>query len=151
MNILKWIGIAMILVITIGSCVIINQVGWFAGESVKVAKQELHPQELLRKYEWFKDSCAVLDKKNQDIKNYVAKISSLRGDYEGVARKDWDRTDKETLSLWNQELIGVKGSYNSLAAEYNSQMSKINWRFTNIGMLPEGQTETMPREYRTYQ
>ena len=40
--------------------------------------------------------------------------------------------------------------HNQLCAEYNSAMSKFNYRFTNIGDLPEGATEPLPREYKPY-
>jgi hypothetical protein len=70
--------------------------------------------------------------------------------YEGTPRKDWDRTDKEQFNLWEQETSGVVASYNSLAAEYNAAMSKINYAFTNIGSLPKGASEPLPREMREY-
>lgn len=71
--------------------------------------------------------------------------------YEGVKRLDWPKEDREQYNLWTSEVAGVRASYNALAAEYNSQMSKFNWRFTNAGQLPEGATETLPREYKPYE
>lgn len=43
-----------------------------------------------------------------------------------------------------------KPSYNSLAADYNSQMAKFNWRFANKGDLPPGATDPLPREFKPY-
>ena len=123
--------------------------GWL-GEAQQVAREEFGPRELLRKYEWFKDAAAQLDKKKADISVYTVRLTQMKLDYEGTSRKDWDRTDKEQMSLWHQEVAGVKAGYNGLAAEYNSQMSKFNWRFTNAGDLPKGATMPLPREFKAY-
>jgi hypothetical protein len=69
---------------------------------------------------------------------------------EGESRKDWAREDREQLNVWMQEVAGVKASFNQLAAEYNANMAKFNYRFTNAGDLPRGATEVLPREFRTY-
>ena len=116
----------------------------------KVAKQQLYPEALLQKYEWFKDASAQLDKKQADIRVYESKITSMKSEYNGQKRSSWDRTDKETMNQWDQELAGIKSSYNSLSAEYNSQMSKINWKFCNVGELPPGNLYPLPREYKPY-
>jgi len=117
----------------------------------QVAKKEFYPDALLKKYEWFKNACAELDKKQADISIYTNKIKSMRDDYAGQKRSSWDRTDKETFNIWEQELAGIRASYNGLAAEYNSQMAKINWAFCNVGKLPPGSTTPLPREYKTYE
>jgi len=124
--------------------------GWF-GEAQQVAREEFGPRELLRKYEWFKDASASLDKKVADIKMYDTQIQELQNDYADVPRKDWPRDVRENLNQWRSYRIGIRASYNGLAAEYNAQMAKFNWRFTNAGMLPEGATEPLPREYKPYQ
>lgn len=124
--------------------------GWF-NSATRVVKKEFSPEAMLIKYEWFKDCSAQLDKKKADIEVYKIRLDNMKLDYEGTKRKDWDRTDKEQFNLWNQEIAGVIASFNSLAAEYNSQMAKFNWRFANKGMLPEGANETLPREYKSYQ
>lgn len=113
-----------------------------------VAKEEFGPRAMLQKYEWFKDAAAQLNKKQADIKVYQSRLSSMKSDYEGTKRKDWDRTDKEQFSLWQTEVAGVTASYNGLAAKYNAQMAKFNWRFANAGDLPQGATEPLPREFK---
>ena len=118
--------------------------------TAKVARKEVYPEALLRKYEWFKNSEAQLDKKVADIAIYSAKIKDLKKQYKGEKRSAWDRTDKETMNQWEQELAGIKASYNSLSAEYNAQMAKINWAFCNIGQCPDGSTSPLPREYKPY-
>jgi len=120
------------------------------GNAAAVAKKELYPAALLKKYEWFKNASSELDKKQADIAVYSSKIESMREEYKGEKRSAWDRTDKETMNIWDQELAGIKASYNSLSAEYNAQMSKINWAFCNVGQLPPGSSIPLPREYKPY-
>ncbi len=147
---MKKAGIIAIIVISIPivfiSC---NAARWFGG-AVEVAQQEFGAKELLRKYEWFKDAAASLDKKRADIQVYQSRITQMNEDYSDTHRKDWPRTDREQMSVWQAESSGVKASYNGLAAEYNSQMAKFNWRFCNAGTLPKGATVTLPREFASY-
>ncbi len=123
--------------------------GWF-GEAAQVAKEEFGPRAMLQKYEWFKDASAILDKKQADIKVYQARINALTVDYDGVARKDWPRDDREQMSIWRSEVAGVTASYNTLSAEYNAQMAKFNWSFANAGQLPQGAANPLPREFKPY-
>jgi hypothetical protein len=82
---------------------------------------------------------------------WTDKVKCMREDYKGQKRSSWDRTDKETFNTWEQELAGIRASYNGLAAEYNAQMAKMNWAFCNIGKCPPGSTNPLPREYKPYQ
>lgn len=123
--------------------------GWF-GEVAQVARQEFGPSASLKKYEWFKDAAAQLEKKQADIAVYDKRITSQDEAYKGTARKDWPRDEREQRSVWESEAAGVKASYNQLAAEYNSQMSKVNWRFANVGDLPKGTDQPLPREFKPY-
>ena len=123
--------------------------GWF-GEAGRVAKEEFGPRAMLQKYEWFKDAAAQLDKKKADIRVFDTNVKTMESDYAGKSRSEWDRTDKEQMNQWRLEVAGIKASYNGLAAEYNAQMAKFNWRFANKGMLPEGATEVLPREFKPY-
>ena len=124
---------------------------WFANRTIDVAQQQYDPAVMLKRYEWFKDASAQLDKKQQDIKNYEERQKSLQDEYKGVSRTQWSREDREQFNQWQSELVGVKSSYNSLAAEYNANMAKFNYNFTNTGDLPKGADRPLPREYRTYQ
>lgn len=116
----------------------------------KVAKDEFSASALLNKYEWFKDASAELDKKQADIQVYQVRLNNLESMYEGESRKDWARADINNYNLWQSEVAGVIASFNGLAAEYNAQMSKFNWQFTNAGTLPAGASEPLPREYKPY-
>ncbi len=139
-------GIAFLVV---GSCAL-GIFSWGVGRTIDVAKQELDPGILLKKYEWFKDASAQLDKKIADIQVYESRFKQMDITYKKIPRDKWPRDDREQYNLWQTEVAGVKASFNSLAAEYNSQMTKINWRFTNIGDLPKGADKPLPREYKTY-
>ena len=132
-------------VVGLGGCF-----GSCLSEATQVAQEEFGPRAMLRKYEWFKDAAAQLDKKQADIQVYRSRIQNMKEDYEGVKRRNWPRSDREQFNLWRTEVAGVIASYNGLAAEYNSQMAKFNWRFTNRGELPDGATEPLPREFKPY-
>jgi hypothetical protein len=126
---------------------IVNTATWFGGRAVEVAKQEIDPEVLLKKYEWFKDASAALDAKKAGLdiyKNRLARYHKL--EEEGKL----DRTAREQAMIWEQEYSGLKLNYNELAAEYNAEMAKINWRFCNVGELPKGANQLLPREYREY-
>lgn len=122
---------------------------WF-GRAATVAAEELDPRTLLTRYEWFKDASAQLDRKRADIAVYEQRIAALEIEYGDEPRSKWAREDREQFNVWHGELAGVTASYNGLAAEYNANMAKENYRFTNKGNLPQGATEVLPREARPY-
>ena len=105
---------------------------------------------MLEKYEWFKDAAAQLDKKQADITVYNGRITEMNTTYKDLARQNWPREDREQYNIWSSEVAGVKASYNTLAAEYNAQMAKFNWRFANAGDLPKGADKPLPREFKPY-
>jgi len=121
-----------------------------AGEGLQVAQEEFGPRALLQKYELFKDMAASLDALKADIRVYEGNVAQMSEDYEGTPRKDWDRTDKEQMSQWRAEVAGVKSQFNAVAAEYNAAMAKFNYAFCNVGDLPQGATEPLPREFKAY-
>ena len=115
-----------------------------------MAYDEFGPRALLKKYEWFKDAAAQCDAKLASLKAYDARQQSLKDSYAGDKRQSWSREDREQMNLWEQEKAGIKASYNVLAAEYNSQMVKFNYRFCNAGDLPQGANQPLPREFKPY-
>lgn len=128
---------------------VLGALGFFTGavdNAAQVAKKEFYPDALLRKYEWFKDAHAALNAKLADVKIYETKLRP----YEAVPLERRSRQVQESVSVWEQELAGLKASYNNLAAEYNAQMAKFNWRFTNAGDLPPGANEPLPRSHAPY-
>lgn len=120
-------------------------VSWL-GEAGSVVREEAGPRALLKKYEWFKDTSARLTALNADIKAYDARIA----EFDGLKRSQMDREDKQEISQLKAERIGMIATYNSLSAEYNAAMSKVNYRFTNVGELPSGASEVLPRGYPEY-
>ena len=142
------IGVAVVLglpLLIIGGCAL----GWFS-EGSQVAREQLGPKALLKKYEDFKDMASALESKRASIKVSESRLKSLEEQYKGTPRKDWPRVDAEQHSLWTQEVAGLKASYNSLAADYNARMAKENYRLANIGELPRGASDPLPREFATY-
>lgn len=123
--------------------------GWF-GEAAQVAREEFGPRELLRKYEWFKDASAALDAKLANLKQYEMRLKNLESAYGDDPRSKWSRDDRQQHSIWQSEMAGLAASFNELAADYNAQMAKFNWRFTNAGDLPQGATVPLPREFKPY-
>lgn len=144
---MKAVGILFVgVIITIclwGACTVLGTAGWFAGRAVDVVKQQVDPAELLRKYEQFKDESAQLDAKAASIRIKERQVRDVKS-------MQMDRTNREQLMIWQQELGGMKYSFNELAADYNSQMSKINYRFCNVGDLPQGASVALPRDYKQY-
>lgn len=150
----KIILLVIVAVIAITVLSLVLRACAFSGKMVdnafETAEEEFSPSELLRKYEWFKNALAAMDAKKADIQIADSRMKNMETSYEDTSRKDWDRTDKEQYNLWSNEVAGLKISYNKLAAEYNANMSKFNWRFTNAGSLPKGHTEVLPRDVREY-
>jgi len=146
---MKKIGTALLVLVVVVAFSVISWTCHMCGRTQQVVTQELDPQVLLNKYSWFKDSSAQLDKKVADIKIYQKKLDNVSVMYGKEAIK-WPRDVRNDYSIWGQEVAGIKASYNTLAADYNAQMAKINWRFTNQGMLPQGATDPLPREYKPY-
>lgn len=133
--------------------IVVGVISYFisgAAETGKVVRDEFGPKAMLKKYEWFKNTSASLDEKIATVKVYETRTKGMVDMYEDTPRKDWDRVDKEQYNLYQSEVAGVKASYNALASEYNAQMTKFNWKFTNKGDLPKGASEPLPRDYKTY-
>jgi len=123
--------------------------GWL-GDAADTAKKEFSASAMLKKYEWFKDASAQLDKKTADVSVYESRVKNLEDAYKGKDRTQWLRSDAEQYNVWQSEVAGVRASYNLLAAEYNSNMAKFNYSFCNAGDLPRGATTPLPREYKPY-
>lgn len=142
MKIFGWC--VLVVIVFVGADLVLSALGWF-GRAADVVGQQIDPAVLQQKYEWFKDASAQLDRKQADIQVYRSRLTHQR------CESATDRVEIEQCTVWEQETTGVISSYNELAAEYNSEMSKWNWRFTNIGQLPQGATVPLPREYKPYE
>jgi len=130
-----------VLSLTLRGCGFIS--GWM-NDAQKTAHREFDPSALLRKYEQFKDISAAIDKKRADIDLYTAEIQEMK------SAPSMDREDKFYLQQRKSELLGIIAVHNDLCAQYNSAMSKFNYRFCNKGELPATNLEPLPREYKPY-
>ena len=113
----------------------------FVSDGVKTANQEYKPSILLKKYEYFKDLSGAIDKKRADIEMYQNEIKDYQIE---------DKSDKDYIQQRKSELIGIISMHNSLCSEYNTAMSKFNYRFTNKGDLPQTNLDPLPREIKPY-
>lgn len=107
-----------------------------AGQTVY---NEFKASSLLKKYEYFKDLSAAIDKKRADIEMYQSEIETFT-----------EKDDAFYIQQRKSELLGIIAMHNQLCSEYNSAMSKFNYRFTNAGDLPAGAVTPLPREYKPY-
>ncbi len=128
--------------------------GWFS-ESAQVVQEEFGPRAMLKKYEEFKDIAAALDAKKASIESYEKGLADTKAmmvdrDNKALPMVEWPRDVREGYMQRQTEVRGLKASYNTLAADYNARMAKFNYRFTNVGDLPQGATTPLPREFRTY-
>lgn len=146
--IFKWLLILIVALTVLG--IFGRFVGWF-GQAAQVASEQFGPREMLRKYEWFKDAAAQLDGLKATILTYDGRQARIEDAYRGMPRASIPRDDRAELDQIAAEVAGTKAAYNQLAAQYNAQMAKFNYRFANAGMLPEGATQLLQREYRSYE
>lgn len=145
-----WRLIVPVMVLGLAVFIAGRVLGWF-GSAVQMATEQTDPAVMLKRYEWFKDAAAALDKKQADIQIYEKRFQDLKAEYGSTPRKEWAREDREQWSVWQSEVAGIKASYNGLAAEYNANMAKANYAFTNVGQLPKGAERPLPREYKPYE
>ena len=140
-----------IVALTIGGLVLhgCSRVMGTAHNAIDVVADQLDPATVLKRYEWFKDASAQCEKKLADIQVYENRFNQTKELYGDAS--NWPRDVRERIGLWQSEVAGITASYNSLAADYNSQMAKINYRFCNVGDLPRGADEPLPREFKPYQ
>lgn len=137
----------LVLFIPLRGCTMVNTI---ANNAARATEEQLDARTLIKRYEWFKDASAQLDKKLADLKVYEKRFQLLKEEYTGKTRAEWAREDREQSNLWASEVAGIQSSYNTLAAEYNAAMSKINYRWTNYGDMPAGAANPLPKEVKPY-
>jgi hypothetical protein len=120
----------LILLITFVSCDYIS-------ETKEVGWEETRPKVLLKKYEYFKDISSRLDEQLANIQVYKVELTD-------------STLTNENKQQRKSEMLGIISNYNHLASEYNSQMSKINYQFCNVGEMPLTNMEPLPREFKPY-
>ena len=130
----KLMTLATVLVVMLSGC-------RYQRDAEDTVFNEFKASSLLKKYEYFKDLSAGIDKKRAEIDMYQSEIAGMQS---------LDKDDKFYLQQRKSELLGLISIHNSLCADYNSAMSKFNYRFTNVGDLPEGAVDPLPREVKPY-
>ncbi len=138
--------------IILSGCGACNTAGRMIDNGYNTIYDQFKPEELLRKYEWFKDAASQLEQKLATLKSYESRFEDLKKSYgaDSLSRKKWDRSDKEQWNVWESEYLGLKASYNDLAAQYNAAMVKFNYAFCNVGQLPAGADMPLPRDFKPY-
>ena len=119
-------GVLVLTLIT-GLKVVGTGLGFFSNAAT-VAQQEFSPQAMLRKYEWFKDSAASLQRQSANMDAYELRIKQFKEDYGDVPKIQWSRDDRQAYNQLYAEYQGMLQMYNNTVSEYNSQSSKFNWR-----------------------
>jgi hypothetical protein len=110
----------------------------FCSDATNTIYKEYKPSTLLKKYEYFKDLSSAIDEKRATIEVYQEELKMYTDPKEYMYQQT------------HAELIGLISMHNSLCAEYNSAMSKFNYRFCNKGTLPESNLTPLPREYKPF-
>lgn len=118
--------------VNLTSCTVVDS--WLT-ESGQVAREEFNPRVALKKYEWFKDAAAELDRKRANISVMQKSLDELYKSYTGTKRADWAQGDRAEQAQLTAELNGLRSSYNSLAAQYNVAMAKINFDERKLTLL----------------
>lgn len=119
--------------------------GRYCNDASETVFKETKASTVLVRYEWFKDAYNQLQAKKADIEVQKATIAAMDKKYVGVKPNDWSTADVNNYNTAVQALAGIKMSYNSLAAEYNSNMSKVNYVFCK----PTEGREALPQEFKT--
>jgi hypothetical protein len=117
--------------------------GWF-NDGLKTIQKEFAPSAMLKKYEEFKNISGAIDKHRANLEAYQSELDDL------VLTKDQSQEDKFYYQQRKSEALGILAIHNDLCAQYNVQMSKFNYRFTNVGDLPQSNLEPLPREYKPF-
>ena len=109
----------------------------YLSETKEVAWEETRPKMLLKKYMYFKDLSSTIDNQRANLMVYQEELkdSSLIGEYKQQRKS---------------EAIGIVMNYNNLVSKYNSEMSKINYAFCNVGTLPQSNLTPLPREFKPF-
>ncbi len=108
-----------------------------------VAFKQTNAETVLIRYEWFKDAHNQLNAKLANIQTQEAVVKIMELRYAGIKATEWQRADVDSYTNANAALAGIKMSYNNLAAEYNSNMSKVNYVYCK----PTDGSAALPKEF----
>lgn len=121
----------------------------FVGNAANTAYNEFKPSKLLEKYTEFKTIHSRLSAMKATIDTLEASKQSTILSY-GSDMAKMPRDVRQDLASSTAEIAGTKAAFNRLASDYNRNMALFNYRFCNIGELPEGAFDPLPRDYVEY-
>lgn len=116
----KYIGYGFLVI------VLIFIIFWVGG-LFNVAHEEFSPKAMLHKYEWFKQQHTQMEQ----IKNMITRTEADAAQFKednGKEMSKWDWATKDEWYRLSSVVRGYKEQYNSMAAEYNENSSKFNWK-----------------------
>lgn len=124
-------------------------------EAADVAVEEFGPRAAVTKYEWFKDTYAALEAQKANIAAMDSQMAGIKKDMvdkngKALPMSAWPRDMREDYSQARTEVVGLKHAFNSLAAQYNANHAKLNWKWADIGNMPAGASQPLPREVAEY-
>lgn len=120
----------------------------WVGSAAKVASEELNPRTLLTRYTWFKDVYSRVNAFDANLDAFKGNLTETTKTYGEPS--NWPKDVRNDIAAQRREILGILSMRNNLASEYNAAMAKINYRFTNVGDLPNGATTVLPREFMEY-
>ena len=137
-----------VLVVVLTTC---NFAGGMVNNGLQTIQQQYSPSALLAKYESFKDEYSQCESLLADANQSITQANTLSVMYSGVPRNQWSQQDSSQWAVYQNAAQGALAQYNNLASDYNANMSKFNYAFCNVGTLPAGATEPLPRQALPYQ
>ncbi len=107
--------------------------GWFESAAV-VVKEEFGPEAALRKYEWFVDTSAAIEKTDADIVLFEQRRANVEVQFIDTYGADKTTWPMSVQAQYNQQagtarddLLAVVSNRNGIVRDYNAQSEKFNW------------------------
>lgn len=124
--------------------------GWIS-EAADVAREQHGPRASLKKYEWFVDQAAYIDKMDADVALYRQRAADTTTQYEatyGNDRTAWPPSAQmqygEAYKQAKDDLLAVISQRNNLVREYNAQSEKFNWSGYDTTSGPKPRYDEFP-------
>jgi len=98
------------------------------------ACDQIGPDALLKKYEWFKNQYEAIQQIDARLKASDLEKTEFRAQSPDMSKWDWHQ--HESYDRLVATRAGYLSQYNALVAEYNAQSKKFNWEFVKTRDLP---------------
>ena len=118
--------------------IIIGGVSWIiriASQPGEIVKKTLDADNVLYKYEWFKQTYQDVKAIALKIKNAEAQIAQFKHD--AGDRPSWSFEDKNEHNRLNTILLGLRNQREDVVATYNARSKMANRAIFKTGELPE--------------